>query len=218
MKPMFLAETIYKGRQLGTMKSYEGSGKTVMNVLIQSKQAENQKDTRVLKLIPRAFTAILTMTLLTVGVIQCGAAETNLSTADKVFILTAAQNGSVEVKLGEQASLKGSRDDFKEFGASMAKDHTAINEDLKALAELKGVPLPASLDAKRQEIIDKMATLSGVDFYNAYISLMSNWLKADADLYKTALDQTQDADIKSFVVKYFPVVTEQLERISTLKK
>jgi len=62
------------------------------------------------------------------------------------FIL-AAPRGMTEVKLGELAAQKGMRDDVKAFGQMMVKDHTAINDDLKALAVQKGVTLPGSLDS-----------------------------------------------------------------------
>ena len=119
--------------------------------------------------------ATLGMTLLAVGLLIAvprANAAMSVSTADTDFILAAAQGGMTEVKLGELAAQKGTRDDVKGFGQMMVKDHTAINDDLKALAAQKGVTLPDSLDAKHQGMEDRMAALTGSEFDDAYIAAM----------------------------------------------
>ena len=145
-------------------------------------------------------------------------AQTKLATADKTFILAAAQGGMTEVKLGELAARRGTRKDVKEFGQMMVKDHTSINSDLKWVTKQKGITLPESLDVKHQDMVNKMAALSGADFDNTYIDAMLKGHKADADAFKAESLETQDVDIKSFVDKSFPVVTQHLEQVSSMKK
>jgi putative membrane protein len=164
--------------------------------------------------------ATLGMTLLAAGLFitvpRVNAAIT-VSMADKNFILAAAQGGMTEVKLGELAAQNGKRDDVKAFGQMMVKDHTAINDDLKALAAQKGVTLPDSLDAKHQGMVDKMAALTGSEFDDAYIASMIKAHKNDAKAFKAESAATQDADIKSFVDKSIPVVDGHLKRITAMK-
>jgi putative membrane protein len=163
----------------------------------------------------------LGMTLLAAGLLIAvprANAATSVSTADKDFILAAAQGGMTEVKLGELAARNGKRDDVKTFGQMMVKDHSAINDDLKALAAQKGVTLPDSLDAKHQAMVDKMAALTGSDFDNAYIAGMIEDHKADAKAFKAESAATKDADIKSFVDKSIPVVDGHLQRITAMKQ
>jgi len=165
--------------------------------------------------------ATLGMTLLAVGLlitVPRAKAAITVSTADKNFILAAAQGGMTEVKLGELAAQNGKRDDVKAFGQMMVKDHTAINDDLKALAAQKGVTLPDSLNAKHQGMVDKMAALTGSAFDDAYIAAMIKGHKKDAKAFKAESAATQDADIKSFVDKSIPVVDEHLKRITAMKK
>jgi Predicted outer membrane protein len=169
----------------------------------------------------KSASATLGMTLLAAGLLIAvprANAATTVSTADKDFILAAAQGGMTEVKLGELAAQKGTRDDVKAFGQMMVKDHTAINDDLKALAAQKGVTLPDSLDAKHQGMVDKMAALTGSEFDDAYIAGMIKDHKMDAKEFKAESAETKDADIKSFVDKSIPVVDEHLKRITAMKK
>jgi putative membrane protein len=192
-----------------------------MNTNTGSKHAVEQDKTRFLKLISNSASATLGMTLVAVGLLiavpRANAATTG-STADKDFILAAAQGGMTEVKLGELAAQKGMRDDVKEFGQMMVKDHTAINDDLKALAAQKGVTLPDNLDAKHQGMVDKMTALTGSEFDDAYIGGMIKAHKKDAKAFKAESAKTQDADIKSFLDKSIPVVEAHLQHIKAMKK
>jgi putative membrane protein len=159
------------------------------------------------------------MALLAVGLMVPRAnAETTISMADTNFILAAAQGGMTEVKLGELAATNGMRDDVKNFGQMMVKDHTAINDDLKALAAQKGVTLPDSLDAKHQAMMDKLTALTGSEFDDAYIASMIKAHQKDAKAFKAEAAATQDADIKSFLDKSIPIVEAHLEHIKAMKK
>ena len=169
----------------------------------------------------KSASTTLGMTLLAAGLLitvpRANAAIT-VSMPDKNFILAAAQGGMKEVKLGELAAQNGKRDDVKAFGQMMVKDHSAINDDLKALAAQKGVTLPDSLDAKHQAMVDKMAALTGSEFDDAYIAGMIKDHKMDAKEFKAESAATKDADIKSFVDKSIPVVDGHLKRITAMKQ
>jgi putative membrane protein len=192
-----------------------------MNTNTESKPAVERAQARFPQLIVSSAAARLGMALVAVGLLVAvprAKAQTTLAAADHDFILAAAQGGMTEVKLGELAVQKGLRDDVKAFGQMMVKDHTAINGDLKALAAQKGVTLPASLDAKHQRMVDKMAALTGAEFDAAYIADMIKDHQMDAKEFKAVSAATKDADIKSFVDKSIPVVAEHLKRITAMKK
>lgn len=190
-----------------------------MNTNTKSQPAAEQDKPQFLKLISSSASATLAMVLLALGLlVPCATAQTALSMADTNFILAAAQGGMTEVKLGELASTSGVRDDVKSFGRMMVKDHTAINDDLKALAAQKGVTLPDSLDAKHQGMVDKMAALTGSAFDGAYVERMIKAHTKDAKAFNAEAAETKDADIKSFVDKSIPVVEDHLKRVTAMKK
>jgi putative membrane protein len=187
-----------------------------MNTKIKIK---NTLNTSFLKPIYKFASVTLGMALLAVGLLVPSAnAAMTISTADQGFILAAAQGGMTEVKLGELAATNGMRADVKEFGQMMVKDHTAINDDLKALATQKGVSLPGSLDAKHQVMVDKMTALTGSEFDDAYIKGMVKAHQKDAKAFKAESVATQDADIKSFLDKSIPVVESHLQHVTAMKK
>jgi putative membrane protein len=192
---------------------------SLMNINTKSKYAMDQDPAPFLKLISKSASATLGMALLAVGLLVPRAnAATTLSTADQGFILAAAQGGMTEVKLGELASTNGMRDDVKEFGQMMVRDHTAINNDLIALAAQKGVTLPDSLDAKHQRMVDRMTALTGSEFDDAYIAGMIKAHKKDAKAFNAEAAATQDTDIKNFLDKSIPVVEAHLKHVTAMQK
>jgi putative membrane protein len=192
-----------------------------MNTNTQSQQTVERDKTRFLKLISNSASATLGVALVAVGfmitVPRADAAPT-VCTKDCNFIQAAAQGGMTEVKLGELASRTGQRDDVKQFGQRIVKEHGGINDDLKTLAAQKGVTLPDLLDAEHQGMVDKMSALSGSDFDNAYIASMIKDHKTDAKAFKAESSATIDADVKGFVDKTIPVVNEHLKLITAMKK
>jgi len=191
-----------------------------MYTTTESKRSVEHYKTRLPKFIAGSASK-LGMALMAVGLllsIPCAKAETTVSMADTRFILAAAQGGMTEVELGELAATNGMRDDVKNFGHMMVKDHTAINDDLKALAAQKGVTLPDSLDAKHQAMVDKLTALTGSEFDDAYINGMIKAHQKDAKAFKAETAATQDADIKSFLDKSIPVVEAHLQHVTAMKK
>jgi putative membrane protein len=165
--------------------------------------------------------AMAGMALIALGfllAVPCAKAQTAISMTDTNFILAAAQGGMTEVNLGEMAAQKGLRQDVKDFGQMMVKDHTAINDDLKTLAEQKGVTLPLTLDAEHQDIVDELKALKGSEFDDAYIKCMIQTHRKDDKAFRAESAATQDADIKYFLSTSIPVVESHLQQAMILKQ
>jgi putative membrane protein len=191
-----------------------------MNISVESEHGVKRDRARIPKFISSLATRLgmVLMALRFLLAVPCVKAQTAISMTDTNFILAAAQGGMTEVKLGELASTSGMREDVKAFGRMMVKDHTAINEDLKALAAQKGVTLPQSLDAEHQGIVDKMMALNGLGFDDAYINDMIQIHQKDAKAFRAESAATQDPGIKYFLDTSIPVVESHLQQATLLKK
>jgi putative membrane protein len=192
-----------------------------MNTNTESKHTMEQDHSRFSKFIVRSAAAMLGMMLLAVAFLMAvprANAATTVSTADQDFMLAAGQVNLTEIKLGEYADQNGKRDDVKEFGQRMVKDHTAINDGLKSLAAQKDVTLPDSLDATNQKMVDKLTALTGSEFDKAYIAGMFKGHKKAIKAFKAESAETKDADVKSFADKSIPVLEEHLKLITAIKK
>ena len=90
--------------------------------------------------------------------------NSNVSAADKKFVMAAAQGGMAEVKLGELATKNGASESVKKFGQKMVDDHSKANEELKQVVSKEGITLPTDIDAKSKATMNRLAKLHGAAF------------------------------------------------------
>jgi hypothetical protein len=67
----------------------------------------------------------------------------SLSAKDKTFMKNAAEGGLMEVTMGNLAEQNAQSQDVKPFGKRMVADHSKVNDELKAIAQQKGLQLPS---------------------------------------------------------------------------
>ncbi len=135
----------------------------------------------------------------------------NRLTADTNFIQKAAQGGQAEVELGRLAAERASSPAVKQFGQKMVDDHGRANDELKSIAENKGVTLPTTLDAKDQRTKDELSKLSGAEFDRAYMEDMVKDHKADISEFRRESERGTDPEVKAFAAKTLPVLEQHLK-------
>jgi putative membrane protein len=139
------------------------------------------------------------------------AAGKTLSRTDRAFIEKAAAGGMMEVQLGKLAQEKAADQQVKDFGKRMEDDHSKANEQLKSVAQDKGVDLPTSLPAKEQAKVDKLSKLSGADFDKQYMTEMVADHKKDVAEFEKASKTAKDEAVKNFASSTAPTLQEHLK-------
>ena len=134
-----------------------------------------------------------------------------LSQADKTFVKKAAEGGLAEVQLGQLAAQKGNSDRVKQFGQRMVDDHTKANDQLKSVAQQKGVQLPTDLDAKDKALKDKLSNLSGDQFDHMYMQHMVQDHKKDVAEFQKEANSGKDQDVKNFAQQTLPTLQDHLK-------
>jgi putative membrane protein len=147
-------------------------------------------------------------------------AEGSSSTAfsDQHFLVKAAEGGMTEVQLGQIAQQKGASDDVKQFGAHMVMDHSKANDELKSLAQQKGVNVPTKLDTHHQAMVDRLNKLSGPAFDHAYVKAMVEDHQKDVAEFQRASTSAQDPDVKAFAAKTLTVIQSHLTDVQSKLK
>jgi len=158
--------------------------------------------------------AAVTLTGSTALFAQTGSAERmtngNLSSADRTFMMKAAQGGMAEVKLGELAKQNGQNQAVKDFGQRMVDDHSKANDQLKSVAGQLNVTLPTDLDAKDKATYDRLSKLNGVAFDKAYIRDMVTDHKKDIAEFQREANSGSNSDVKNFASQTLPTLKEHL--------
>jgi putative membrane protein len=118
--------------------------------------------------------------------------------ADDAFVAAAADAGMLEVQLGKLAAEKGTSQAVKDFGQSMVSDHSKANDELKALAEKKGIKVPATLSAKSQTTYEDISKKTGAAFDKAYAEQMVKDHNEVIEKFKKEAQAGSDPEIKSW--------------------
>jgi len=134
-----------------------------------------------------------------------------VSAADKTFMTKAAQGGMEEVELGKLAASNASNADVKTFGQRMVDDHSKANDQLKQVAQGKGVTLPTDVNKMQRKDIDKLSKLNGEAFDRAYMKMMVSDHKKDVAEFKKESKSGKDADVKSFASTTLPTLQDHLK-------
>ncbi len=132
------------------------------------------------------------------GTATAAAAATPLSKEDSDFAMKAAQGNMAEVNGGTTAASKGTSADVKNFGNRMVTDHGKALDELKQLAQTKGVTLPTDVSAEQKAEADKLSKLSGSAFDKAYADAMVKDHEKDAKEFEKASKDTKDPDLKAW--------------------
>ena len=118
---------------------------------------------------------------------------------DSMFVTNAAKGGMAEVELGKMATEKASSDQVKQFGQRMMDDHSKANDELKSIADKKGVKLP-SKEPSGKWSSDK-----------AYMDMMVKDHEKDLAEFQEEASTGTDPDVKKFAEDTAKVVQEHLD-------
>jgi len=135
-----------------------------------------------------------------------------LNAGDEKILKDMAMANMAEVEGGKLAQSKSQNSEVKAFAQQMIDDHTANLNEVKALAQARGVTLPAEPDAKHKAMAAKLEKMSGDAFDKAYMK------QAGVQDHKTvhaklmaASKKAKDPDLKALVDKTEPVVAQHLK-------
>jgi putative membrane protein len=146
-----------------------------------------------------------------------GGTVSSLDTADKEFMMKAAQGGMAEVMLGQMASSKATSPDVKNFGNRMVSDHGKANDELKQLAQNKGMALPADTDNETKKFADRLSKASGKDFDKEYINAMVDDHEKDVNEFEKTSKNAKDPDLRAWATKTLPTLQDHLKMAKDTK-
>ena len=139
------------------------------------------------------------------------AANEKVNSTDTHFIMEAATGGIMEVEMGKLCATQSKNFHVKSLGAMIVDDHTKANAELKTIAANKNLVLPATMNAKDQQMYDGMAKKTGSEFDQAYVKMMVTDHEGDLSDFKKESADGKDADISAFATKTIPVLQKHLE-------
>ncbi|NML47658.1 DUF4142 domain-containing protein [Ramlibacter sp. G-1-2-2] len=145
-----------------------------------------------------------------------GLAFAAVDKADQKFMEKAAGGNMAEVEVGKMVEGKAQDASVKAFGSTLVKDHSAANDELKALASSKGVTLPSSLPRDEQKKVDKLN--KSKHFEKDFVKDSVKDHKKDIKEFEKASKDAKDPDVKAWATKTLPTLQAHLQTAEGLEK
>jgi len=137
---------------------------------------------------------------------------------DRQFIMEAASGGMMEVEAGRLAEQNASNPRVKAFGTMMIRDHSAANDQLRAIATARNVMLPDTLMPKYSEHLAKLRTAQGAAFDKQYMSHMTMAHNEDINKFQVASNNAQDTAVRGFATRTLPVLRMHKDSATAINK
>ena len=151
------------------------------------------------KIIITSRFGILALAVVSFSFAGLAMAQNPPSAKDKTFMKKAAKGGMMEVAMGKLAEQNGQSDDVKSFGKRMVTDHSKANDELKSIAQQKGIKLPSKEPTEKWSS-DKV-----------YMNMMVKDHEKDLAEFQAEAKDGSDPDVKNFADKTAKVVQEHLD-------
>jgi putative membrane protein len=123
-----------------------------------------------------------------------------------------------EVETGKLALEKAQDPKVKEFAQHMVDDHGKMLDEVKQLAQSKGVDLPSAPDAKHEKAMKKLQSASGASFDREYMRAMVKDHRDALKLAQRTAKGAKDPDLKAAAQKAAPDIQEHLKMAQDLAK
>ena len=135
---------------------------------------------------------------------------------DRIFVHRITDGTFAEAHLGQLAVQKASSDDVKKLGQKLVDDHTALDNQMKPVADELGVRTPTKLAKEDQEEFEKLNALSGTDFDKEYLSYTLRSQRKDLHEFRMENAQTNDVQIRDTISSVQPMVVGHLFMVNKL--
>jgi len=137
-------------------------------------------------------------------------ADVDVNGDGKVFTLSAATGGLMEVEAATLAIKKSKDKAVKAFAEQMLKDHSAANTELTSIAGAKGIQLAKTLPDEMEKHLTGLNTLADREFDLQYMRMMISDHQKTVQLF-TDGSRLADPELKAFAAKTLPVIRQHAQ-------
>ncbi len=145
-----------------------------------------------------------------------GAKKTLKEDASK-FLVKSYESGMYEIQLSQLAATNALDGDVKNLAASLVTAHTAINQQISAIAASANFVLPVAVDADHQKALADIGKITGADFDKKYVGTIVAGHEKSVDNYKDAYKNLAASDTRTFAGETLPKIEDHLAMAKKIK-
>jgi len=154
------------------------------------------------------FTKSLTAVMGTMAVISSMAtlahADEKMNATDRQFTTKVSQGNIAEIKTSQLALKKSGNKRVRMIATMLIQQHGVAQKDLKSVARLHTVSIPADTDPMHRREYRMLSRMSGTSFDKAYMKGQVRDHNATIALFNKELSNGNETHVRSFAAKYLP--------------
>jgi putative membrane protein len=142
---------------------------------------------------------------------QAAAKAGKISRHDRQFIENAVRSNMAEYELGKLAEQHAASPEVKQFAERMVSDHGKAGEELREVAQQKGITLPDRPKHAEKREMGKLAKLSGPQFDREYIDHMVKDHRKGVKEFQEEAQKAKDPEVKKSAEQMLATLKEHLQ-------
>lgn len=128
---------------------------------------------------------------------------------DDRFLREAVEDGLVKIQISQIASERAARPHLQMIASRLGLEDSQATQALQAFAGRKGLAMPAFLTGTHQAIVDRLRTLTGEAFEQAYLEALRTLQSADIALFEGALNGIRDPVLQRLAGEILVAIQDQ---------
>jgi putative membrane protein len=133
----------------------------------------------------------------------------------EAFIASASFESMTEAQLGRLAMDLGQTESLRHFAHAMIDVYEKVTADIARVAAQRKLPMPNSLDAEHQQLVERMREKSGRDFDLAYTGRMIEGHQSAITLFKRG-QRIKDPELSALASRTLHMVETRLRQANSL--
>ena len=124
-----------------------------------------------------------------------------VSKEDKEFFKNAGELNMTEIAIGRLAQERAFSPEIKALGATLETDHTAMNNDLIALAKQKAVEMTVEPTVTEKSMVAAFKEKTGAEFDREFREHVAKDHEKALKSFTHTMSDSKDPDVKAFAAK-----------------
>ncbi|MBV7486143.1 DUF4142 domain-containing protein [Bordetella sp. BOR01] len=150
--------------------------------------------------------------------IQAYASSAALGHADRLFMEAATRAGLFELRSGDLALQRASRDEVRTYAQAVMRDHAEARARLMALAAAKSRAVPGAIGAEQHAVLGELQQVPSGAFDALYLEKVAvDGQAAVLALFKQAVRDSKDPEIQAYAASVVPMLQQHLHQARLLQ-
>lgn len=138
--------------------------------------------------------------------------------AERAFIAEAAASGLAEIDASRMMATRSTDPGVKSYARQLEREHLSTNDQLKRIAEGKGIALPAIASKETKDLLDRLRGLPAAEGDRAFVREFGIETHNKAiQLFEKEAREGQDPQLRAFAEQTLPRLREHLTMAQQLQ-